>query len=335
MRAVVYTETGGPEVLRLIDRPVPEPVAGEVRVRLRVAGVNPTDWKFRSGPAPAFPEVCPGQDGAGEVDALGTGVSGLQVGQRVWVWLAGWQLERGGTAQEYAALPAERVVPLPDSADFDLGADLGVPALTAHRCLTVAEGGPTQLAPGALAGRSVLVAGGAGAVGHSTIELARWAGARVLTTVSSPEKAALARAAGADEVIDYRAEDAATRIRELVPAGVDQIVEVAPAANAELNAAVLAPAGTIAVYANDADAVSLPIRTHMMINARVQFEMLYTIPESAKRAAVAGVSAAVADGALRVGDEAGLPVHRFPLARLAEAHAAVESGAVGKVLVDL
>lgn len=334
-RAVVYRETGGPEVLRLVELDVPEPGPGEVRVRLRVAGVNPTDWKFRTGlTGPmSLPEVCPGQDGAGVVDAVGSGVD-LVPGQRVWVWLAGGT-PYGGTAREHALLPARSVRPLPDAASDDVGACLGVPAITAHRCLTVHEGGPTRLAPGALAGRTVLVAGGAGSVGHAAIELARWSGATVLATVSSPDKAELARRAGAHHVLDYRREDVAAGIEQVAPGGVDVIVEVAPVANAELDAAVLASGGTVAVYANDDATAAIPVRAHMRTNTRYQFVLLYTVPPETLDQAAAAVGAALADGALRAGAEAGLPVHRYPLAQIAAAHTAVEGHAVGKVLLDL
>lgn len=331
MRAVVYTENGGSDVLRLVDREAPEPGAGQVRVRLRVAGVNPTDWKVREGltAAMAAPEVVPGQDGAGVVDAVGAGVTGLAAGDRVWVWLA------GGTAQQLAVLEARHVVPLPDEASYDVGAALGVPAITAHRCLTVADGGPRRLSPGALSGRTVLVAGGAGAVGHAAIELARWAGATVVSTTSTPEKAEAASRAGAHHVVDYRADDAAERIRAVAPRGVDVVVEVAPAANAELDATVVAAHATVAVYANDAPTAAIPVRAHMTTNTRYQFVLLYDVPDAAVEDAVAAITAALADGALRVGDEAGLPLHRFPLDQTAAAHDAVQGGAVGKVLLDL
>jgi NADPH:quinone reductase len=332
----VYSETGGPEVLRLVDRDVPEPGAGEVRVRVSVSGVNPTDWKARSrGDAPPFPEVVPNQDGAGTIDAVGTGVEPSRVGERVWLWEAAWQ-RPGGTAQEYVVLPERQAVALPDAASFDLGASLGIPALTAHRCLTVAEGGPERLRPGALRGRTVLVAGGAGAVGHAAIQLARWAGAHVIATVSSASKAELARAAGADHVVDYRSGDAPSEIRRLAPGGVSAVVEVAPGANAALDAAVLAPNGTVAAYANERGGdVELAVRELMFRNVRYQFVLVYTLPSVAKEHAVAEVAAAVADGALPVGEEAGLPLHRYPLEQSAAAHAAVEGGAVGKVLIDV
>jgi NADPH2:quinone reductase len=339
MRAVVYSQTGDPDVLRVVERPVPEPGPGEVRVRLVLSGVNPTDWKSRRGSGPGrplpFPEKVPDQDGAGVVDAVGPGVEGVRPGQRVWVWEAAYQ-RADGTAQEYVVLPADEVVPLPDDASFELGASLGIPALTAHRCLTVADGGPDRLAPGTLDGRTVLVQGGAGAVGHFAIQLARWAGARVLTTVSSPEKAELARRAGADHVINYRDSDAAEAIRAIAPDGVDLVAEVAPAVNAELDGAVVGNDATVASYAdNGGDTMTVAIRPNMVLNTRFQFVLVYTVPDRAKRNAVEDVTAAVAAGVLGVGEEHGLPLHRFPLEKTGAAHAAVEDGVTGKVLVDI
>jgi NADPH2:quinone reductase len=339
MKAVVYSATGGPEVLRLIDRDPAEPGAGEVRIRIHVSGVNPTDWKSRQGAAPGqptpFPEVVPHQDGAGVVDAVGEGVARLRPGSRVWVWEAAWQ-RATGTAQEFVVLPQRHVLELPDDVSFDVGASLGIPALTAHRTLTVLEGGPDRLLPGALEGRTVLVAGGAGAVGHAAVQLARWAGARVLATVSGPEKGALATRAGAHHVIDYHAQDAAEAVRDLAPDGVDLVVEVAPGPNASLDRAVLAPAGTIAAYAtNGGEEFTVPIRPHMVSNTRFQFVLVYTVPAQAKEHAVEDVSAAAAAGVLGVGGEHGLPLHRYTLADVAAAHSAVESGVIGKVLVDV
>jgi NADPH2:quinone reductase len=339
MRAIVYSEAGGPEVLRLVDRSEPAPGPGDVLVRIAASGVNPTDWKARSagglGGKGVRPDgVVPNQDGAGTIEAVGPGVDPGRVGERVWVWEAAWQ-RPDGTAQELIAIPSRQAVALPPRASFDLGASLGIPALTAHRCLTVGERTPPRLAPGVLAGRTVLVAGGAGAVGHASIELARWAGATVITTVSGPDKGRLAEAAGAHHVVNYRESDPAAAIRAAGPDGVDIIVEVAPATNAALDVAVLGSLGVVAAYASGDEDLVLPVRPLMAPNARWQFVLVYTVPSEAKAAAVEAVSAAVADGALRVGEEAGLPLHRFPLERTADAHAAVESGAVGKVLIDL
>ena len=338
MRAVVYRMTGGPDVLDVVDRPDPAPGPGQVAVRIARSGVNPTDWKTRrgAGPAQALPhaEQVPGQDGAGTVVAVGDGVDPSRVGRRVWVWEAAFQRPEG-TAQEVCVVPSPHAVDLPEGAGFDLGASLGIPYLTAHRALTLAEGGPEQLGPGALDGQVVLVAGGAGAVGHAAIELARWSGATVVATVSSPAKAEMAAAAGAHHVVDYRATDAAAAVREVAPGGVRIVVEVAPAANAELDVAVAAPGATVASYANDAATAAIPVRPSMVANLRWQFLLVYSIPDAAKRHAVAAVSAALAGGALRVGADAGLPLLHYPLDAAAEAHAAVEGGAVGKVLIDL
>src|SRR4029453_7073371 len=218
----------------------------------------------------------------------------------------------------------------------ELGAALGVPFLTAHRCLTVAESLPDRLGPGSLNGRTVLVQGGAGAVGNAAIQLAAWADATVIATISSPEKAQLAAAAGASHVIDYRRQDVAGEVRKIAPHGVDVVVEGAAAENAATEGDVLAPHGTVSVYAATAeDTVTVPIRPMMMVNARWQFVLLYTMPDAAKGVAAEDVWAAGVDGAVRIGEEAGLPIHRFPLSDTAGAHAAVEAGAVGKVLITV
>ena len=335
MRAVVYRQTGPSSVLEVVERDLPEPGPGEVRVRLVRAGVNPTDWKFRTGAAMTFDEVTPGQDGAGVVDAVGDGVEGLEAGQRVWLILA--QYERpGGTAAEYTVQPSRLVAPLPDAASFDLGASLGVPAVTAHRALTSIEGGPRRLGPGALDGRVVLVAGGAGAVGNAAIQLARWAGATVVATVSSPEKAALATAAGAHHTVNYREGDTAKQILAIAPDGVDVAVELAPAQNNALDLEVVRNRGTIAIYANNGgDQFTIDVRATFSRNLRYQFLLLYTLGQDLVDAAAEDINAAVEAGAYDVGERAGLPLHHHRLEETAAAHDAVERGTVGKVLLDI
>jgi NADPH2:quinone reductase len=338
MRSIVYTQTGDPSVLQLVEREQPQPGPGEVRVRIVVSGVNPTDWKSRRGQgmqSALDAEVVPNQDGAGVVDAVGSGVTEFAVGDRVWLHLAAYQ-RQSGTAQEFAVLPIERVAPLADGVSFDVGASLGVPAMTAHRALTVAEDGPARLHPGALTGQVVLVAGGAGAVGHAAIQLARWAGATVITTVSGAAKATLAESAGAHHVVVYTEGDTAEKIRAIAPDGVNLIVEVAPAVNAGLDAAVAAPRASVAIYATDGGgSITLEAGPNMGGNVRYQFILVYTVGQAALDAAKADVSAAAADGVFAVGEAAGLPLHRFPLERTADAHAAVEDGVVGKVLIDV
>ncbi|MQA33821.1 NADPH:quinone reductase [Modestobacter roseus] len=335
MRAITYTQPGGPDVLSLVDRPTPEPGPGEVLVRLAFSGVNPTDWKSRSSAQPGRGGQVPNQDGAGTIEAVGQGVDPVLTGERVWVWEAAWQRPHG-TAAEYTVVPARQTVLLGADPSFELGAALGIPFLTAHRCLTVAESLPDRLAPGSLNGRTVLVQGGAGAVGNAAIQLARWAEATVIATVSSPRKAQLAAAAGASHVVDYTTQDVVAEVRKIAPAGVDAIVEVSAAQNAAVDAQVIGAHGSVAVYADDGGAeVTIPVRAQMVPNARWQFVLVYTEPTRAKDVAVEDVNAAVLDGAVRVGDDAGLPLHVYPLAETAAAHQAVQDGAVGKVLIDV
>jgi NADPH2:quinone reductase len=338
MRRVVYDVNGGPDVLRLDEAPLPEPGPGEVRVRVHRSGVNPTDWKSRRGSGDGQrvdPPQTPNQDGSGVIDAVGTGVDSGRVGQRIWIWEAAHQRPYG-TAAEATVVPERHAVPLPDDASFDLGAALGVPFVTAHRCLTVAEEGPHHLGPGALAGHTILVTGGAGAVGNAAIQLGRWSDATVITTVSSPEKAQLAAAAGADHVINYRQQDVVEEVRKIVPHGVHTIVDVSAAQNVGSDVQVLAPNGAVAIYADGAgDEVTLPIRPLMMRNARWQFVLLYTVRMAAKEQAVEDITLALRQGAIRVGDHAGMPLHHFSLEQTADAHVAVQDGVVGKVLIDI
>ena len=321
MKAALYRQTGrASEVLSVEEIETPEPGPGQVRVRVTWSGVNPTDWKSRAGITAGPPEgfQVPHQDGSGVVDAVGDGVTDREVGDRVWLYLAAFQ-NRHGTAAEYAVVPAGRTVPLPAGAGDELGACLGVPALTAAHAL----GGD----PGAIAGADVLVAGGAGAVGHFAIELAKHAGARVAATVSSPEKADLARAAGADLVVDYRAPGAVEAIRGFAPT-MDRVVEVALGANLELDLAVAGPGTVIAVYANERDDPVVPTRRFMAANATIHYLLLYGVPAAALAAARDWTSEALGAGALSA-----LPLHRFALDETAAAQDAVEHGAIGKVLV--
>lgn len=334
MRAITYHRTGDPDVLTLVDKTEPVPGPGEVVVRIHRAGVNPTDWKSRRGSGSGTavdPPQTPGQDGSGVVVAVGSGVEAALVGLRVWVWEAAYQ-RPDGTAQELALVPASHVVTLPDSASFDLGASLGVPFVTAHRCLTVSEDGPHRLGPGTLAGRTVLVAGGAGAVGNAAIQLAKWAGAYVITTVSSKEKAELAAAAGADTVINYREEDVAARIKDVSRTGPHVIVEV-NASNLDLDLDVVAPNGNIAIYVGGK--VTVPSFKAMVKNVSLDFVLTYTTSADEKDAAVAAVAEAVNSGVFRVGEEHGLPIVRFPFERIADAHRAVEENVIGKAVIEI
>jgi NADPH2:quinone reductase len=288
---------------------------------MQLSGVNPTDWKSRSGatPRPIEGFQVPHHDGSGVIDAVGPGVDTGRVGERVWTWMAAGG-NRWGTAAQWSVLPARQAVRLPDGASAELGASLGVPALTAHRAL---------FADGPVEGKNVLVAGGAGAVGHYAIELAKFAGARVATTVSGPAKAELAAKAGADLVLNYRDADAADQLRAFAPQ-MDRIVELALGANLDLDLAVSGPGTYIVDYAAEATDPVLPVRRCMNANVTIRFILLYAIPAAAADDAVTGISQALRAGALTE-----LPVTRFGLDQVAAAHEAVEAGAVGKVLVEI
>jgi NADPH:quinone reductase len=320
MKACLYRSTGpAADVLRVEEVSRPEPGPGEVLVRVHASGVNPTDYKARAGltPRPIDEFQIPHQDGAGVIEAVGPGVAPGRVGERVWIWLAAAG-SRWGTAAEWSVVPERQATPLPERASFELGASLGVPAMTAHYCL---------FADGPVAGQTVLVAGGAGAVGHFAIELAKRSGARVVTTVSSPEKAALAEKAGADLVVNYRSADAVEQIRAFAPA-VDRVIEVALGANLALDLALARPLTTIVTYAAEPSDPALPVRGCMSANVNLKFVLLYGVAPAALDQAAADITAALA-----AGDLTGLPVRKFALADIAAAHEAAEAGAVGKVIV--
>jgi NADPH2:quinone reductase len=325
VKAALYDRYGPVrEVLRVEDVERPEPGPGEVRVRVEFSGVNPTDWKSRSGatPRPIDGFQIPHHDGAGLIDAVGAGVDPGRVGQRVWLWMAAAG-RRWGTAAQWTVVPVYTAVPLPDGVSAELGASLGVPALTAHRCL---------FADGPVDGKTVLVAGGAGAVGHFAIELGKRADARVVSTVSGPQKADLAAKAGADLVVNYRDPDAADQIGSFAgAAGVDRVVEVALGANLQLDLAVVArPDARIVCYAADGDDPVLPVRACMNANVLLRFVLLYGVPAEALIQAAGDITDALADGALTE-----LPVIKFPLDEIAAAQEAVQRGAPGKVLVTI
>jgi NADPH2:quinone reductase len=319
MKTALYSSTGpAADVFRVAEVDRPEPGPGEVLVRVYASGINPTDYKARSGavPRPIDGFQIPHHDGAGVIEAVGPGVNPGRVGERVWVWLAA--VRRWGTAAEWTVVPERQATPLPDGVSFELGASLGVPAMTAHYCL---------FSDGPVNGQTVLVAGGAGGVGHFAIEMAKRDGARVVTTVSNAEKAALAEKAGADLVVNYRSPDAVQQIKAFA-SSVDRVIEVALGANLALDLAVAKPLATIVTYAAEAANPELPVRALMSANLILRFVLLYGIPAAALDQAAHDITAALA-----AGDLTGLPMHKFPLDDIAAAHEAAERGVVGKVLV--
>ena len=326
MRAAWYERYGpAAEVFQVGEMACPEPGPNEVRVRIASSGVNPSDVKSRMGsrgPEMPFPRIVPHSDGAGTIDAVGPGVAAARLGERVWTYQAQWQ-RPFGTAAEYVCLPAHRVVPLPDGVDFEQGACLAIPAMTAHRAL---------FADGPIAGQVVLVTGGAGAVGSAAVQLAKWGRATVIATVSGDAKAADARQAGADVVLNYRTEDVAEQVLGLTGGqGVDRIVDVDFGGNLAVSERVLREAGTISPYSSSVREPALPYQALQRRNARIQFVLMYSMPEAAKRQASVDITAALEAGRLRHTIGA-----RFPLAEIARAHEAQESGRVlGNVVVQI
>lgn len=326
MQAGWYEKYGpAKEVIQVGELDTPETGPGEVRVRLHASGVNPSDVKSRLGSRGpmAYPRVVPHSDGAGVIDHVGPGVDPGRIGERVWVYNGQWKRPLG-TAAEYITLPASQAVHLPDRLSFAEGACLGIPAMTAHRCL---------FAHGPVKGQTVLVTGGAGAVGYCAVELGKWGGATVITTVSSLEKAERVRQGGADEVINYRTEDVAARIEEITHgAGIDRIVEVDFGGNLAVTRAVLKNNGSIAAYASMGEREPvLPYYPLMFLNAKIQLVFVYIMPDEAKQAAGEDIVRAVEAGQLTPPIAA-----RFPLDRLAEAHEMVEQGRqIGNVVVEI
>lgn len=327
MLAAYYERAGGArDVLQLGELPTPTPAPGEVRVRLAISGVNPSDVKSRAGlraAALAFPRIVPHSDGAGVIDAVGEGVPATRIGERVWTWNAAWQ-RASGTAAQFVTLPSVQAVLLPANTPFDAGACLGIPALTALHAVRV---------DGGVAGKSVLVAGGAGAVGHYAVQMARLAGARrVIATVSSERKAALAQQAGADLVLDYKRDDIAGRVREATAeAGVDRVIEVDFAANVALDVALVKPEGDIVVYGSGKPEIAVPFFPAIVKNVRLRFFIVYNLAPADRAAAIAQLASWLDHGRLQHNVAA-----RIPLERIAEAHELVESGrAVGNVVVEI
>lgn len=328
MTAAWY-ERFGParEVLTVGKMPLPKLRAGDVLVRVHASGLNPHDVKKRSGwmngPLPAS-RVIPHGDAAGTVVAIGEGVTGATVGDRVWVYGASHGRPDSGTAAEYVAVPAAQALALPASVRFDDGACLGVPTLTAYYAL---------LADGPVTGQWVLVQGGAGAVGSVAIELARWNGARVIATVSSPEKTAVATAAGADHVIDYRREDVVQRVLELTGGvGVDRIVEVDFGDNIAVNAAVLKRNGTLASYSSTRVREPVfPYYAFAIKGCRIHLVQATTMPADIRAEATKVIGALLERGMLtpRIAE-------KFPLSEIATAHEMLESGAAtGNIVVEV
>ena len=326
MRAITYSAFGpAADVLSLTDIETPTLQAGEVLVRLALSGVTPSDVKARAGGRPGvtkppFPQIIPHSDGAGIIEAVGAGVDANRVGERVWVWNGQWQRAQG-TCAEYIALPAAQAVPL-GAHSFETGASLGIPALTAAHC--VLGGGPVE-------NKTVLVSGGGGSVGFMAVQLAKWAGARVIATASAGPSADQAQAAGADLVLDHRSPTLADDILQATSGNlIYRAVECEFGANIDTLAAVMAPNGTIAAYGSAVNmAPTLPFGPLLFKAIKIDIALIYILPDAERKAAIEHIHRALDEGALTA------RVHKLcDLAETAKAHEAVEAAnRYGAILV--
>ena len=327
MQAAFYEQTGpAGDVLQIGELPTPLPGPGEVRVKVAWSGVNPSDVKARGGlrsKTMPFPRIIPQSDGSGVIDQVGPNVLSSRIGERVWIWNAAW-MRPFGTAAQFVVLPSEQAVLLPGNTDLAVGACLGIPALTAYRAVTV---------DGGVADKSVLVAGGAGAVGHYAVQLARIKGARqIIATVSGPEKAALARAAGADIVVNYKSDDLLLAVNNVTSGlGVDRIVEVDLAANIEQDIALLRPDGEVIVYGSGAAEIGIPFSSAIRKGVHLYFFIVYNLADNIRQHAIADMSTLLEGNKL----QHNIAV-RLPLSQIADAHDLVESGRTrGNVILQV
>lgn len=326
MRAALYSRNGpARDVLQVTDLPTPEPGPGEVRVKLSMSGVNPSDVKSRAGSRPVTQGyVVPHSDGAGVIDRVGSGVPADRIGERVWIWNGQWQRPMG-TAAQYIALPAPQAVPLPADVGFEAGACMGIPGLTAMQGVILL---------GDIAGKTVLVTGGASGVGYYAAQMARLRGARVITTVGSVQKARHLQAVGVTDNILYKQEPVAERLLAMTAgAGVDAVIDMDFSTTASLvPAGAVAAHGVIAVYgSNQRGDIPLNFGAWLPRSLSLRFFLVYDLLPAERRVAVDSLSALLRDGSL-----AHLVAPAYGLDDIAAAHEAVESGrVVGNVVVAL
>lgn len=328
MKAAWYEELGAARDVLVVDETaVPTVGAGEVLVRVYASGINPSDVKQRSGWGGLkmrSARVIPHNDGAGIIEAVGDGIAEERIGQRVWIYKATFPRAMG-TAAEYVVIPSEQAVVLPDNTRFAEGACLGVPAMTAHHCV---------FKDGTVKDQNILVTGGAGAVGNYAIQLAKRGGAQVITTVSSAAKAEVAKAAGANYVINYKTEDVVDAVQNITGkrTAIDRVIEVDFASNLKTNLAILKPNGAIATYASDSEYnPQIPFYSLAYKNLTVHYVLVYVMSDLAHKAAIEDITSCLETGTLQH-----QVARHYTLDQIAEAHEMQESGTmIGNLVLDV
>jgi NADPH2:quinone reductase len=326
MRAAWFEKFGtAADVLKVGEFETPVAGPGEVLIRLHTSGVNPSDVKKRAGSFPNLLDdgpVIPNSDGAGVIEAVGDGVPAGRVGERVWVYQAQFE-RRFGTAAEFVAIASERAPSLPDNTDFDVGACLGIPAMTAHRCV---------FADGSVDGQTVLITGGAGRVGHYAVQWASQAGATVIATASNKDDADACMSAGASNIVDHRDQNCAQAILDATAGEpVDRIIEVEFGANLQTSIEVIRTGGVIATYSSMQDAQpKLPFFQMMYKDMTIRFVIVYAMPETAKQFAIADIERALSNNLLQ---------HRIaktlPLDEIVQSNEMIEQGRIrGTVILE-
>jgi len=326
VKAVWYEQIGAADdVLTHGNIDDPKVSDGEVLVRLRTSGVNPSDVKTRAGARGElqFPRIIPHSDGAGNIEAVGNGVDTNRIGERVWLWNGAFG-RAFGTCAEYISLPSNQAVEMPENSTFEAGACMGIPASTAYH--GVFSGGSVK-------NKTLLVTGGAGAVGHYAIQLAKWDGAQVIATVSGPEKGSAAEEAGADLVVNYKTDDVVEAVNNFTNGeGVDRIVEVEFGGNLSISEQIIKTNGVIAAYGSVAVGnPELPFYNLMFKNAVLKMYLIYIVPGEARMKIIEGLTKALSENAL---------VHQiaksFDLTETIQAHKTVEAGKlIGNTIINL
>ena len=327
MRAITYSEFGmSTDVLKLRELPVPKADEGEVLVSLEYSGSNPSDAKSRAGNRPGitkpqFEEIVPNSDGSGIITAVGEGVDKTRIGERVWIWNGQWQ-RPNGTAAEYITVPSDQAVEMPDDMSFETGACLGIPGLTASYC---------TLGDGPVKGKTVFVSGGAGAVGHTCIQLAKWSGANVIASGSENGFEHI-REAGADHVFDYRDPDLSKKILDICPSGVDRAIEVEFGENVNLLHKIVRQNGEISLYGGAKNMnPTFPFGPYLFKALKINIALIYILPKDDRDRAIKALHDAHSDGALKMAIG-----HVFDFNDFAQSHdATLTPGRKGSVLVKI